>query len=72
MVDPHQSVPEKTYIAGAVSLPSSKEIPNVDLQVVNYHRPMLGTFHSKFMIVDRKYAVISSNNIQDNDNLEQM
>ncbi len=47
-------------------------MPNVDLDVVNFHRPPLGTFHSKFMIVDRQIATVSSNNIQDNDNLEMM
>jgi hypothetical protein len=31
---------------------------------------MFGTFHSKSMIVGRKIAVISSNNIQSNDNCE--
>lgn len=40
--------------------------------MVNFHRPPLGTFHSKFMIVDRQIATVSSNNIQDNDNLEMM
>lgn len=33
---------------------------------------MLGTFHAKFMVVDRKIALCQSNNIQDNDNLEMM
>jgi phosphatidylserine/phosphatidylglycerophosphate/cardiolipin synthase-like enzyme len=37
---------------------------NIDIQVITYHRSTFGTFHSKFMTVDRKYAVISSNNIQ--------
>ncbi|KAJ7063464.1 hypothetical protein C8F01DRAFT_1133150 [Mycena amicta] len=49
-----------------------KNIPNIDLQVINYHKPMLGTFHCKYMIVDRKIAVLQSNNIQDNDNVEMM
>lgn len=39
---------------------------------MNYHQPMLGTFHCKYMIVDRRYAVLQSNNIQDNDNMEMM
>lgn len=47
-------------------------MPNVDLAIVNFHRPPLGTFQSKFMIVDRQIATVSSNNIQDNDNLEMM
>jgi phosphatidylserine/phosphatidylglycerophosphate/cardiolipin synthase-like enzyme len=47
-------------------------MPNVDLAIVNFHRPPLGTFHCKFMVVDRQIATVSSNNIQDNDNLEMM
>jgi len=68
----HQHVSESEYTGKNIRLPSPTDIPNIDLQVVNYHRPTFGTFHSKFMTVDRKYAVISSNNIQDNDNLEMM
>lgn len=26
---------------------------------------MLGTFHSKYAVIDRKVAILSSNNIQD-------
>ncbi len=48
------------------------EIPGLDLEVVNYHRVLLGTFHAKFMIVDRKVALLNSNNIQDRPNLELM
>ena len=33
---------------------------------------MLGTFHAKFMVVDRHIAITQSNNIQDNDNTEMM
>lgn len=68
----HLVVPEKQYAGGQVKLPSPEEIPNVDLQVINYHRPIFGTFHAKFMIVDRRIALLQSNNIQDNDNLEMM
>lgn len=42
------------------------------MEVQNYHQPMLGTFHSKYMVVDRKVACLNSNNIQDNANLEMM
>jgi phosphatidylserine/phosphatidylglycerophosphate/cardiolipin synthase-like enzyme len=42
------------------------------LQVVNYHRPIFGTFHSKYMVIDRRIAIVQSNNLQDNDNLEMM
>ncbi|KAL4898021.1 hypothetical protein BDV59DRAFT_208557 [Aspergillus ambiguus] len=70
--DNRLSVPEKKYTSGKVQLPSSEEIPNIDMQVINYHRPVLGTFHAKFMIVDRRVALLQSSNIQDNDNLEMM
>ncbi|CAI0654728.1 unnamed protein product [Colletotrichum noveboracense] len=72
LFEPHYIVPEKEYTGKAVGLPSKAEIPNIDLEVMNYHDPMLGTFHSKFMVVDRKIGVVQSNNIQDNDNLEMM
>lgn len=70
--DNHQTVSVSGYTAKVVNLPAPDEIPNVDLSVVNFHRPPLGTFHSKFMIVDRQIATVSSNNVQDNDNLEMM
>lgn len=47
-------------------------IPNVDLQVINFHRPLLGTFHAKFTVIDRRIALLQSSNIQDNDNLEML
>ncbi|KAI7914537.1 phospholipase D Active site motif protein [Pyricularia oryzae] len=70
--DQHHIVPEKDYTGKAVGLPKPSEIPNVDLEVMNYHNPLLGTFHAKYMVVDRRIAVLQSNNIQDNDNLEMM
>ncbi|KAL1608390.1 hypothetical protein SLS60_003331 [Paraconiothyrium brasiliense] len=70
--DNHQIVTVEEYTSKVVQLPHPSEVPNIDMQVQNYHRPVLGTFHSKFMIVDRKIAIIQSNNIQDNDNLEMM
>ncbi|KAL4913655.1 hypothetical protein BDW62DRAFT_220540 [Aspergillus aurantiobrunneus] len=70
--DNHLSVDEKKYAAGKVHLPSSDEIPHLDLQVINYHRPIFGTFHAKFMVIDRRIALLQSSNIQDNDNLEMM
>jgi phosphatidylserine/phosphatidylglycerophosphate/cardiolipin synthase-like enzyme len=70
--DPHHVVSESEYTGNAVNLPPAKDIPYVDLQVINYHQPLLGTFHAKYMIIDRRIGVIQSNNIQDNDNLEMM
>lgn len=72
LIDNHYIVPQSEYLGKAVALPAPEDIPNIDLQVMNYHRPMLGTFHCKYMVVDRKYAVLQSNNIQDNDNVEMM
>jgi phosphatidylserine/phosphatidylglycerophosphate/cardiolipin synthase-like enzyme len=60
----HQLVTQKEYTGEKIKLPAPEEIPNIDLQLVNYHLPALGTFHSKYMVVDRKYGVVSSNNIQ--------
>jgi phosphatidylserine/phosphatidylglycerophosphate/cardiolipin synthase-like enzyme len=72
LIENHYIVSKKEYTGKNVGIPPPEEIPNIDLQVMNYHRPMLGTFHCKYMIVDRKYAVLQSNNIQDNDNMEMM
>lgn len=66
----HAEVTPAEQVAKEIGLPATNEVPNIDLEVVNYHRPALGTFHAKFMIVDRKFAIVQSNNIQDNDNLE--
>ncbi|KAI0859512.1 phospholipase D/nuclease [Xylaria cubensis] len=70
--DPHHVVPESEYTGDAVNLPPAKDIPFVDIQVINYHQPVLGTFHAKYMIVDRKIGILQSDNIQDNDNVEMM
>lgn len=72
LLDNHHLVSPKEQISAAVGLPPPEEIPNIDLQVMNYHKPMLGTYHCKYMVVDRRVAVLQSNNVQDNDNLEMM
>ncbi|KAH6632262.1 hypothetical protein F5144DRAFT_612750 [Chaetomium tenue] len=72
LYQPHYIVSEKGSTGKDVNLPSANEIPNIDLEVMNYHTPLMGTFHAKYMVVDRKIAVLQSNNIQDNDNLEMM
>ena len=72
VVDNHLIMKEQDYTTTAVKLPPAQDIPFIDLEVQNYHRPVLGTFHAKFMVVDRRVAVVQSNNIQDNDNLEMM
>ncbi|KAH1821878.1 hypothetical protein KXX35_001128 [Aspergillus fumigatus] len=72
--DNHLRVDEKQYADpnGKVRLSPSSEIPNIDLQVTNYHRPIVGTFHAKFIIIDRRIALLQSSNVQDNDNLEML
>ncbi|OAA66761.1 IQ calmodulin-binding motif protein [Niveomyces insectorum RCEF 264] len=72
VLSPHYFVSESEYTGPNVRLPAPNEIPHIDLQVVNYHQPLVGTFHSKYMVVDRKIALLQSNNIQDNDNFEMM
>lgn len=57
---------------GKIRIPHPDDLPNVDIEVMNFHQPVFGTFHSKYMVVDRKIAIVQSNNIQDIDNLEMM
>ena len=64
LFDNHHLPKEKEYLGSEVRIPHKEEISNLDLQVMNYHKPLLGTFHSKYMVVDRKYAILQSNNIQ--------
>lgn len=51
-------------------LPTEDDIPYLSVEILNYHRPLMGTFHAKLLLVDRQVAVINSNNIQDRPNLE--
>lgn len=64
----HQLVPPEQW--GDLGLPTKEQIPFLDFEVTNYHRPLMGTFHAKFMVIDRRIACVSSNNIQDRVNLE--
>ncbi|GAA6013836.1 hypothetical protein JCM10207_008208 [Rhodosporidiobolus poonsookiae] len=66
----HVAVQPETWIP--LGLPDPAEVPHLSLQVINFHRPLLGTFHQKAMVVDRKIALLNSNNIQDRPNLEMM
>ncbi|KIJ47284.1 hypothetical protein M422DRAFT_118388, partial [Sphaerobolus stellatus SS14] len=66
----HQRIPPDEW--EAVGLPKKEEIPNIEFEVMNYHRPIMGTFHAKYMVVDRKIACLNSNNIQDRVNVEMM
>lgn len=53
-----------------LGLPHPKDVPNLSIEVINFHRPLLGTFHQKSLVVDRRVALLNSNNIQDRPNLE--
>ncbi|KAI0289144.1 hypothetical protein BC826DRAFT_914911 [Russula brevipes] len=55
-----------------IGLPTEEEIPGVALEVINYHRPLLGTFHAKYLVADRRVACLNSNNVQDRPNVEMM
>jgi phosphatidylserine/phosphatidylglycerophosphate/cardiolipin synthase-like enzyme len=72
LIEPHYIVSEKEFTGKNVKIPAPHEIPNIEMQVMNFHTPLLGTFHAKYMVVDRKIAILQSNNIQDNDNVEMM
>ncbi|GFZ43593.1 hypothetical protein JCM24511_01313 [Saitozyma sp. JCM 24511] len=72
VINPHQAVDVKTYTGDKVKLPAPEEIPGIELEVQNYHVPPVGTFHAKYMVVDRKIAILNSNNIQDRVNVEMM
>lgn len=70
LIDNHAFVTQEGM--EALDLPRPDEIPNIELEVINFHRPLLGTYHVKFLVVDRKIALLNSNNIQDRPNLEMM
>lgn len=57
----HVNVPPSVY--SKLDLPPPSELPHLDVQVLNFHRPLMGTFHQKAMIVDRKVALLNSNNV---------
>ena len=74
MLNNHLTVKVEEYADpnGKIQIPHPDDIPNVHVEVVNFHKPVFGTFHSKYMIVDRRIAIVQSNNIQDIDNMEMM
>ncbi|KAH9448627.1 hypothetical protein Pst134EA_027927 [Puccinia striiformis f. sp. tritici] len=55
-----------------LGLPDTNDIPNLELEVINFHKGLLGTSHSKVLIVDRNIALLNSNNMQGRPNLEMM
>ncbi|KAL7946719.1 hypothetical protein V8C42DRAFT_318628 [Trichoderma barbatum] len=71
-LDPHQRINPATYSSKNIQLPAPEDIPNLDMEVVSLHKLVLGTLHAKFCVVDRKIAVVMSNNMEDNCNMEMM
>jgi phosphatidylserine/phosphatidylglycerophosphate/cardiolipin synthase-like enzyme len=67
----HRIVVKPVYWS-RLGLPTEDEIPGVALEAINYHRPVLGTFHAKYLVVDRRVACLNSNNVQDRPNVEMM
>ncbi|CAF1269530.1 unnamed protein product [Adineta steineri] len=53
-------------------IPTAEELPNISMEVNTYHRIVVGAFHCKYLVVDRKIALLNSNNIYDRPNLEMM
>lgn len=51
-------------------LPLPTEVPQLKIEILNYHRPLMGTFHAKLLLIDRRIALLNSINIQDRPNLE--
>lgn len=35
---------------GKIRIPQPSDLPNVDLEVMNYHQPIFGTFHAKYRL----------------------
>ena len=68
LIHNHAPVPPEKW--GSVGLPRPEDLKGIRMEVVNYHRPPLGTFHAKYLVVDRKIACINSNNVQDRPNIE--
>ncbi|KAL6865660.1 hypothetical protein ACO1O0_001755 [Amphichorda felina] len=72
VVDPYRPVKPAEWTGPGIGLPAPEDVPHLDLEVLSFHRLPLGTLHTKFCVVDRKVAVVMSNNVEDNDNLEMM
>lgn len=71
-VHSHQKLSPDVYAGPKIKLPKPEEVPNLDMEVASLHKPMLGTLHAKFMVVDRQIGIVESNNMEDNCNMEMM
>ncbi|KAG2344488.1 hypothetical protein BDR05DRAFT_975536 [Suillus weaverae] len=68
----HVIVGDAEMASDEVKPPKRSDIPGIDFELVDFHQPIFGTFHCKFMIVDRKMALLNSNNIHDRPNVGMM
>lgn len=46
MWQPRQYVFREDYLNPRILLPDPEEMPNIDLEVINFHKPPVGTFHA--------------------------
>jgi len=60
----------KTSKFAKLHFPEVDKVPNLNLEVMRFHQGILGAFHGKFMVVDRKIALSNSGNVRDTPNLE--
>lgn len=70
--DSHQKLKTDVYSGEKIKLPTPEEVPHLDMEVASLHKPLLGTLHAKFMVVDRQIGIAESNNMEDNANMEMM
>ena len=71
-VKSHQKLSPDVYSGEKITLPKPEEVPNLHMEVSSLHKPLLGTLHAKFMVVDRQIGIVESNNMEDNCNMEMM
>jgi phosphatidylserine/phosphatidylglycerophosphate/cardiolipin synthase-like enzyme len=71
-VKSHQKQSPEVYAGQKIQLPKPEEVPHLDMEVASLHKPLLGTLHAKFMVVDRQIGIVESNNMEDNSNMEMM
>jgi len=53
-------------------LPSKDDVPNLDYQVITYHRGLLGVQHSKMILIDGQTAIMGSKNMDKEKAMEYM
>jgi len=69
---PSSLVKTQTHVSGEKlrELFPLGDMEMIDLEVVNYHKPVLGVLHIKYLIIDREHLFMHSNNLHDKANME--